>query len=88
MPSADAKSKVIADNQTSKNDVGSAPVQIALLTERIRELTGHLKTHKKDLHSEHGLQLLVSRRRRLLDYLQRIDEKAYQNLIKKLELRK
>lgn len=88
MLTTEQKAKVIADHQTGKQDVGSSHVQIALLTERINELTGHLKTHKKDLHSERGLELMVGKRRRLLDYLAREDAEAYQALVKKLNLRK
>ncbi|MDP9211923.1 MAG: 30S ribosomal protein S15 [bacterium] len=88
MLTAEQKSTVIKKHATSKNDVGSAPVQIALLTERINDLTGHMKTHKKDLHSERGLELLVGRRKRLLAYLQREDLKQYQELVKTLKLRK
>lgn len=88
MLTTEQKSKVIAEHQTGKKDVGSTQVQVALLTERINELTAHLKTHQKDLHSERGLTLLVGRRRRLLDYLARRDQEAYQALVKKLNLRK
>lgn len=88
MLTADEKSKVIKEHAAGKTDVGSTAVQIGLLTERINQLTGHLKQHQKDLHSERGLLLMVSRRRRLLDYLQRTDEPAYQVLIKKLKIRK
>ncbi|MEX1112924.1 MAG: 30S ribosomal protein S15 [Patescibacteria group bacterium] len=88
MLTAEQKSTVIKKHATSKNDVGSAPVQIALLTERINDLTGHMKTHKKDLHSERGLELLVGKRKRLLAYLQREDPKQYQELVKTLKLRK
>lgn len=88
MPTTEQKSAVIKEHATSKDDVGSAPVQIALLTARITELTGHLKRHPKDNHSERGLELLVGKRRRLLDYLARTDEAAYRELVKKLKLRK
>ena len=88
MLTAEQKSTVIKKHATSKNDVGSAPVQIALLTERINDLTGHMKTHKKDLHSERGLELLVGKRKRLLAYLQREAPKQYQELVKTLKLRK
>ncbi|HEY8108832.1 MAG TPA: 30S ribosomal protein S15 [Patescibacteria group bacterium] len=88
MPATEEKSKIIKEHATSKDDVGSAPVQIALLTARITELTVHLKRHPKDIHSERGLELLVGKRRRLLDYLARTDEPAYQELLKKLKLRK
>ncbi len=88
MLTTEDKSKVIAAHQLGKKDVGSTPVQVALLTERINDLTGHLKTHKKDLHSERGLELLVSQRKKLLAYLNRQSPAAYQALVKKLNLRK
>ena len=88
MLTADAKSKIVKEHGASAKDVGSTTVQIALLTERITELTAHLQTHRKDHHSERGLQLLVGKRRRLLDYLQRTDQPAYAELIKKLKLRR
>ena len=88
MPTTEEKSKVIKEHATSKDDVGSTPVQIALLTARITELTAHLKRNPKDNHSERGLELLVGKRRRLLNYLARIDEPAYQDILKKLKLRK
>lgn len=88
MLSKDRKSEIIKEHATSKDDVGSAPVQIALLTARINELTEHMKEHRHDFHTERGLQMMVGKRRRLLDYLAREDEKAYGELIKKLKLRK
>lgn len=88
MLTTEQKSKVIKEHATSKEDVGSAPVQIALLTARINDLTGHLKTHKKDLHSERGLELLVGKRKSLLAYLQRENPEQYQELVKTLKLRK
>jgi small subunit ribosomal protein S15 len=88
MPTTEAKAKTIKEHATGKKDVGSTPVQIALLTGRINELTGHLKAHKKDRHSARGLQLMVERRKRLLAYLSRTDNNAYTELVKKLELRK
>lgn len=87
MLTAEAKSKVIKAHGKSAKDVGSTEVQIALFTTRINELTGHLKTHKKDHHSERGLSLLVGKRRRLLNYLAKHDEKAYRELVTKLKLR-
>lgn len=87
MLTAEAKSKVIKDHATGKTDVGSVPVQVALLTARVNDLTNHLKTHRKDHHSERGLQLLVGQRRRLLKYLARTNTKAYQELITKLKIR-
>ncbi len=88
MLTTEQKSKVIKEHATSKEDVGSAPVQIALLTARINDLTGHLKTHKKDLHSERGLELLVGKRKSLSAYLQRENPEQYQELVKTLKLRK
>lgn len=88
MPTTDQKAKLVSEYGANAKDTGNTSVQIALLTERINELTGHLKTHKKDLHSERGLVLLVAKRRKLLDYLKRTDEAAYQDLIKKLKIRK
>jgi small subunit ribosomal protein S15 len=71
-----------------KGDTGSADVQIAILTERINNLTEHFKDHKHDHHSRRGLLILVGRRRRLLDYLRRKDEERYTTLIGKLGIRK
>ncbi len=82
------KATIVKEHGTSEKDVGATSVQIALLSARITHLTGHLQTHKKDLHTERGLTLLVGKRRRLLDYLARTDEKAYLALIKKLKLRR
>ncbi|HXS44475.1 MAG TPA: 30S ribosomal protein S15 [Solirubrobacteraceae bacterium] len=69
-------------------DTGNTRVQVALLTERINELTGHLRTHGKDHHSRRGLLMLVGRRRRLLNYLQRTDLDGYRELIRELGLRR
>ena len=88
MLSKEKKTKVIEDHKAHPQDTGSCGVQIALLTERINGLTGHFKEHKKDHHSRQGLLRLVNQRRRLLDYLKREDEAKYQELIKKLEIRK
>jgi small subunit ribosomal protein S15 len=88
MPTTDQKAKTVSEYGANAKDTGATSVQIALLTERINELTGHLKTHKKDLHSERGLVLLVAKRRKLLDYLKRTSESDYQDLIKKLKIRK
>jgi small subunit ribosomal protein S15 len=81
------KSKVIEDFKIHEGDSGSPEVQIALLTERIKDITNHLRTHKKDTHSRRGLLLLVSKRRKLLSYLSTKEEGRYQALIKKLGLR-
>ena len=82
------KTKLIDDFKGHEKDTGSCSVQIAILTERINTLTGHFKTHKKDHHSRHGLLMLVNQRRRLLDYLKKQDKDKYQDLIKKLDIRK
>jgi small subunit ribosomal protein S15 len=82
------KSSIIDKFKTSEGDTGSPEVQIALLSERITQLTEHFKTHKKDHHSRRGLLKLVSQRRRQLDYLKRIDIERYRALIGRLNLRK
>ena len=82
------KAKVIADNQRGKGDTGSPEVQIALLTARINGLTDHFKTNVKDHHSRRGLLRMVSRRRKLLDYLKSRNADSYRALIDKLGLRK
>ena len=82
------KSKVVKEYQRSGKDTGSPEVQIALLTERINGLTEHFKTHVKDFHSRRGLLVMVSQRRKLLDYLKRRDADKYRSLIEKLGLRK
>jgi small subunit ribosomal protein S15 len=85
---AERKSGLITDYARKSGDTGSPEVQVALLTERINNLTEHFKTHRKDLHSRRGLLLMVSRRRRLLDYLRRADAGRYNDLIQRLGLRK
>ena len=85
---AKRKQDVIKDNATTKNDTGSPEVQVAVLTERIINLTEHMKTHPKDVHSRRGLLMMVSNRRSLLDYLKKKSEERYQALIKKFELRR
>jgi small subunit ribosomal protein S15 len=82
------KAKVIADYQRIKGDTGSPEVQVALLTARINGLNDHFKDHLKDHHSRRGLLRMVSRRRKLLDYLKRQDADSYKSLIEKLGLRK
>jgi small subunit ribosomal protein S15 len=82
------KAKVIAENQRAAGDTGSPEVQIALLTARINGLNDHFKDHMKDHHSRRGLLRMVSRRRKLLDYLKRRDADSYKSLIEKLGLRK
>lgn len=82
------KGKIIQDNKMHERDTGSAPVQIALLTERINALAEHFKLHKKDRHSRQGLLRLINQRRKLLQYLSKEDKEQYEKLIKKLKLRK
>jgi small subunit ribosomal protein S15 len=88
MLKSDTKSKVITSMQGHKKDTGSPEVQIAIFTEQIKELTKHLQTHKKDEHSRRGLLKMVGKRRSLLDYLSKKDHKKYQDVLKKLELRR
>jgi small subunit ribosomal protein S15 len=82
------KQEIVSKHGKDANDTGSAEVQIALLTARINELTEHLRAHKKDHHSRRGLLMLVGKRRRLLNYLQRTDLDRYRGLIKELGLRR
>src|SRR5262245_51956658 len=82
------KAATISEHKTHDSDTGSAEVQIALLTERIRHLTEHMKVHKKDFHSQRGLLMLVGRRRRMLDYLRRNDVERYRAIIAKLGIRR
>lgn len=82
------KAQLIANYQQNQGDTGSPEVQVALLTSRINDLTGHFKTHAKDHHSRRGLLMMVSRRRKLLDYLKRKDLPRYRGLIERLGLRK
>ncbi len=82
------KTEIIQDNAQTEGDTGSPEVQIAILTERIVNLTEHFKTHKKDNHSRRGLLMMVNKRRSLLDYLKKIDVARYTALITKLGLRK
>ena len=82
------KAQTITSHRTHESDTGSPEVQVALLSERIAHLTEHFKVHAKDHHSRRGLLKLVSRRRRLLDYLKKKDFDRYKNLIQKLGLRK
>ena len=82
------KQELIEEYATKPGDTGSADVQVAVLTERIRNLTEHMQTHKKDFHSRRGLLMMVGQRRRLLDYVKRKDVKRYESLIKRLELRR
>jgi small subunit ribosomal protein S15 len=82
------KAEIVKDYQRAAADTGSPEVQVALLTARINDLTGHFKTHTKDHHSRRGLLKLVSRRRRLLDYLKDRNADSYRQLIERLGLRK
>jgi small subunit ribosomal protein S15 len=85
---AQRKAKLVQDYRTHEKDSGSAQVQIALLTERINEVSEHLKGHVKDHHSRRGLLMMVGKRNRLLKYLARTDPQAYKSLIARLGLRK
>ena len=85
---AERKAELIKEYATKEGDTGSADVQVAILTERITNLTEHFKTHKKDNHGRRGLLKLVSQRRSLLDYLKKTDQGRYQDLIKRLGLRR
>ncbi len=82
------KQEITKEFQLHGKDTGSSDVQIAILTERINEITEHMKKHKKDHHSRRGLLRLVGRRRRLLDYLNEKDPERYQAILKKLNLRR
>lgn len=82
------KRQLVEEFRIHEKDTGSPEVQVAILTERINYLSEHLKVHKKDLHSRQGLLKLVSRRRKLLDYLKEQDPERYKNLIERLGLRK
>ena len=88
MITKEQKTSVIQANKTHENDTGSPEVQIAILTERINQLTEHLKVHKKDNHSRMGLFKMIGRRRRLLDYLAKKDIERYRAIIAKLGIRK
>ena len=88
MITKEQKDTVIKDNRTHEKDTGSPEVQIAILTERIRQLTEHLKIHKKDKHSELGLLKMVGKRRNLLNYLMKKDIERYRACIAKLGLRR
>jgi len=88
MLAIERKTEIITEHQRSEADTGSAEVQIALLTERINHLTGHLRTHRKDHHSRRGLLKMVGQRRRQLAYLNNVDVERYRSIIAKLGLRK
>ena len=85
---AERKQELIKEFAVKKDDTGSPEVQVAILTERITNLTEHLKTHKKDFHSRRGLLMMVGQRRRLLDYVKRKKVERYEELIKRLNLRR
>ncbi|HEV3138785.1 MAG TPA: 30S ribosomal protein S15 [Pirellulales bacterium] len=82
------KSVLIGDYKRTGNDTGSPEIQIAILTTRVGDLTEHLRTHKKDYASRRGLLMMVSRRRRLLDYLKTVDPQRYLDVIRRLDIRK
>ena len=82
------KEKIIKEYQTHKEDTGSAEVQIAVTTTRIKELSTHLKRHPKDKHSRRGLLAMVNKRRKLLNYLSKDSPKSYKNIVKKLGLKR
>lgn len=84
----DNKQKIIEEFAVKKGDTGSPEVQVALLSSRINNLTGHLKEHKHDIHSRKGLLTIISKRRRLLSYLSKKDDKRYKGITKKLGLSK
>ena len=89
MPLAnDRKNEIIGDYKTHEGDTGSPEVQVALLTARINQLTGHLRTHPKDFHSRRGLLMMVGQRRRLLNYLSDKDIERYRSLIARLGIRR
>ena len=85
---AERKKDLLHEYATTDGDTGSPEIQVAILTERINNLTEHLKTHKKDFHSRRGLLMMVGQRRRLLDYVKRKDNSRYEKLIKRLSLRR
>ena len=85
---AERKQELIKEYSTGPDDTGSAPVQIAVLSERIKNLTEHMQTQKKDFHSRRGLLVMVGQRRRLLDYVKNKDQAKYEALIKSLGLRR
>ncbi len=82
------KARITQEYRVHENDTGSTEVQVAVLTERIRQITDHLRIHKKDVHSRRGLVTLVSKRRRLLNYISNEDVNRYQTLITRLGLRR
>jgi len=85
---AERKQELVKEFATKEGDTGSPEVQVAILSERIANLTEHLKTHKTDFHSRRGLLMMVGQRRRLLDYVKRKEAKRYEDLVKRLGLRR
>ena len=85
---AEKKQEIIKDNAQAKGDTGSPEVQVAILTERIRNLTEHFKSNHKDNHSRRGLLMMVGQRRRLLDYLKKKNDGRYDELVKRLGIRR
>ncbi|HWA43477.1 MAG TPA: 30S ribosomal protein S15 [Hypericibacter adhaerens] len=85
---AERKQSLIKEYARQEGDTGSPEVQVAVLSERIKNLTDHLQSHEKDFHSRRGLLVMVGQRRRLLDYLKRTDDKRYQELVQRLGLRR
>lgn len=85
---AERKNELVKQFAQKEGDTGSPEVQVALLSERIKNLTEHLSTHNKDFHSRRGLLMMVGQRRRLLDYLKRSDAKRYEQLVDRLDLRR
>jgi small subunit ribosomal protein S15 len=88
MITKELKQELIETYRLHENDTGSPEVQIAILTERIKQLTEHLKTHKKDHHSRRGMFLMIGQRRSLLGYLRKIDVERYREIIQKLGIRR
>ena len=86
--SPERKQELVKEYATAEGDTGSPEVQVAILTERIKNLTGHFQTHKKDNHSRRGLLKLVSQRRKLLDYVKVRDEPRYKSIIQRLGIRR
>ena len=84
----DVKQTIVSDNRLHGSDTGSPEVQVAVLSERINNLTEHFKTHAKDHHSRRGLIAMVQTRRKLLDYVKKVDSKRYESLIERLGLRR
>tara|TARA_B100000780_G_C20900267_1_gene358305 strand:- start:89 stop:364 length:276 start_codon:yes stop_codon:yes gene_type:complete len=85
---AERKQELIGEFQAGNGDTGSPEVQVAILTERISNLTEHMKTHKRDFHSRRGLLMMVGQRRRLLDYLKKKNDGRYDELVKRLGIRR